>query len=282
MSNSNTAAFAAEFSLVRQADTNNGQPVVYPQKGISVRIGQVIGRIYFPKGHASRAKSWFFDKIDVIYDSWRSTNWSGWSHNGNPVRVVQFILKPGVCPSLWLDIAKSFVESNVAAVRIRTAQVINALKEALELKLNGIKKVVDKVVDKVQEVVAKTKRTYVKFKKPTPPKPTPQVEIGDPWTTPPQPATSQPATPIPAIPTPQLLLAPAQSAVSAPVLKTERVFTEKDYAFVLKYKPSSVQRICKALKLEYVSAANLAEDLLYKQVDPKEVKGVFVRKKSKK
>ena len=256
MANSNTAAFAPEFSLGRQADTNNGLPVVYPQKNINVRIGQVIGRIYFPKGHASRTASWFFDKIQVIYDSWKSNGWSGWTHAGNPVRVVKFILKPGVDLNLWFDIAKSFVDSNLRYVQDRTNLILEKLAKHLRSIGARITTATKETATKIADTVVQTVAPHTT---------TPQVEIVEPVV-----ASPQPSAPV---------VTPQSPVIPTPVLRTERLFSEKDYAFVLKYKPKSLKRVCKALGFECVDPATLAEDLLCEQVDPKEVKAVFTRKK---
>ncbi|MGB6301113.1 MAG: hypothetical protein WBF90_33735 [Rivularia sp. (in: cyanobacteria)] len=297
-----TYSQAIEFSATRQADVyKNGEAVKYPQyKTVkytayfcdiktreektqnretrvvtsyrTVTPGQIVGRLHFPKTHSQRTASWFFDKVITIYDSWKSNGYLGWTHFGNPKRVVQFILKPGVDPSIWLEIAKCYVQSNLKAVRLATSDVFETLKQRLESAVNNVKSYVKESVAKVRA-----------------PKPavveTPVVETST------STLVSVPVTIDPAdlrnfcrSLVPQLCL-PFGEEVETPVIETEKQqaqkYTEKYYAFVLKYKPSALKRVCNALGFECVDCATLAEDLLAEQIDPKEVKAVFTKRKAK-
>lgn len=289
-----TYSHGIEFSAIRQANTNNNQPVEYPQyksvpfccnietKAVSykqvktgtryVTSGQIVGRLYFPKAHSQRTASWFFDKVITIYDSWKSNNYAGWTHSGNPKRTVHFILKPGVDPSIWLEIAKCYVESNMAAVRVATTEVFKTLKQRLQSAASNVKSYVKEVVAKVRAskpVVAETSAIET----------TTPVLVSTPTTIDPADFRNFCRSLVP-----QVCL-PAGREIETPVIETgtQQVakYSGKDYAFVLEYKPRSLKRVCNALGFECVDVATLAEDLLAEQIDPKEVKAVFIKRKAK-
>lgn len=287
MANTKTALITPQFSLVRQADINNdGKAVAYPQyttvkytayfcdiktkekktqnrsyrkvvKNKFVEPNQIIGRLYFPKGHSQRSQSWFHKFVDVVYDSWKSNGALGWTEANNPVRVVQFVLKPDVSPDMWLKIAADFAQSNMESVRSITNYLLDSIRD-------GFISVVNKVVSQVKQVIAKKQQlTNSQSQKvgtvSTNSKPTPIV------------STPEDAVPTLTTPTPQ------QS-----VTQTSTTYTETDYAFVLKYKPRAVKRVCKDLKFKVVDNKTLVEDLISSQTPPEVVRGVFTKRKSSK
>lgn len=285
MANTNTALIVPEFSATRQADINNGQPVAYPQyKHIEycditskevrtkrvktgnrfVQPGQVIGRLYFPKAHSQKSKSWFFDKVITVYDSWKGNGFLGWTNNNNSKRVVQFILKPGVDPSIWLEIAKNYVCSNLNLVRATTDFILESFKSFAR-----------NTVAKVQTVVAEF--VY------------PEPEV--------QPVTHPTQFLLPPALFPKASIVKVQDFISqslnketiTPTLEKEQTNSvplllpkRSDYSFTLKYKPRTYKRLTKYFKLDVqLSKENAIDVFIQNCISPYAIKRVLTPKRKK-
>ena len=282
MANINTALITPQFSLVRQTDiNNNGEAIAYPQyttvkytayfcdiktkeektqnrsyrklvENKFVEPNQIIGRLYFPKGHSQRSQSWFRKFVDVVYDSWKSNGAIGWTHPGNPVRVVRFVLKPGVDLALWLQIARDFTVSNLDTVRTVTDYILETISNKVASVVKSVSKTVRK---KVTSVTSKVRKQHSNVR--------PQGRgsvCGS--------STAQPAS-LETVSTP-----------SNPQPTNTTKYSADSYAFVLKYKPRAIKRVCKNLKFKVVDNKTLVEDLISSQTPPEVVRGVFTKRKS--
>ena len=311
MANTNTALIVPELSLVRQADTNNGQPVQYPIYKIikytacfcdiktkeekhqnrsyrkvinykTVRPGQVIGRLHFPKAHSQKSKSWFYDKIDVIYDSWKSNGAIGWTNRNNSKRVVQFVLKPGVDPAIWLEIAKNFVASNIRYVKDTTRRLLEDLRKFLQHRVQRVKQVVSQVVStaivkvrQVQTVVAEFVNTETTTQPVIPitqylplPTPTPKPSIVTTWDF------------ISRVLNQQVITATPEKERSNPVPLV--LPKRSDYNFTLKYKPKTYKRLAKYFKLNVqLSKENAIDTFIQNCISPYAIKRALTPKRKR-
>lgn len=282
MANTNTALIVPEFSATRQADINNGQPVAYPQykyieycdiaskevrtKRIKthdryVQPGQVIGRLYFPKAHVQKSKSWFFDKVITVYDSWKANGFAGWTNYNNPKRVVQFILKPGVDPSIWLEIAKNYVCSNLNLVRATTDYILESFKSFARNTVAKVQTIISEFTDSKPEVQTVTPRTQLLL----PPAPTFKVSkttIRD-----------------------FILRHLNQEVTPQPQTKPQPASTlsRKDYKFVTKYKPRTFTRLRNYFEISsWINSKNAINVFISHGITPQEIRSALSPKKSKK
>lgn len=308
MANTNTALIVPELSLVRQADTNNGQPVQYPIYKIikytacfcdiktqeekhqnrsyrkvtgykTVRPNQVIGRLHFPKAHSQKSKSWFYDKIDVIYDSWKSNGAIGWTNRNNSKRVVQFVLKPGVDPAIWLEIAKNFVASNIRYVKDTTRRLLEDLRKFLKRRAKQVSEVVKstaiQVFKKVQIVVAQ----FVDSKPKAQPIKHPTQYLLSPASSPRLNITTTRDF-ISRFLNQQVITATPEKERSNPVPLV--LPKRSDYNFTLKYKPKTYKRLAKYFKLDVqLSKDNAIDTFIQNCISPYAIKRALTPKRKR-
>lgn len=261
-----------EFSLKQQLIDN-----LYPQFGINVPAGTLIGRLYLPKAHQYRnTPSPFAGKVQLIYDSWKSSgSFSGWTHKFNPVRVVEFILKDGIDQSLFIEIAKHFSRSNLKSVRVLTNRLLLRIRHKASLAIQRVKQVVTTAIVKVQTVVAEFVDSKPEVQTATPPTQyllspasTPKVsnttirdfilQLLEPTNVTPESQAQQ---------SPQPLLTPSR----------------KDYKFVTKYKPRTFERLRRYFEISpLISSKNAVNIFIAYNITPQQIKSALSPNKRKK
>lgn len=261
-----------EFSLKQQLVDN-----LYPQFGIAVPAGNLIGRLYLPKAHQYRnTPSPFAGKVQLIYDSWKSNgSFSGWTHAGNPVRVVEFILKDGIDQSLFLEIAKHFSRSNLKSVRVLTNRLLLRIRHKASLAIQRVKQVVTNAIVKVQSVVAEfvDPKTEVQTV-------TPRTQL----LLPPAPAFKVSDTAIRDFILRYLNkefaeVTPQPQPKPQPLLTPDR----KDYKFVTKYKPRTFTRLRNYFGIiPLINSNNSINIFIGYNITPQEIRSALSPKKSKK
>lgn len=261
-----------EFSLKQQLVDN-----LYPQFGINIPAGTLIGRLYLPKAHQYRNNpSPFAGKVQLIYDSWKSNgSFSGWTHKFNPVRVVEFILKDGIDQSLFLEIAKHFSRSNLKSVRITTNKLLRRIRHKASLAIQQVKQVVATAIVKVQSVVA----VFVD--------PKPEVQTVTPRTQlllPPAPAFKVSDTTIRDFILRHLNqeiaeVTPQPEPKPQPALTPSR----KDYKFVTKYKPRTFERLRRYFGITaLINSKNAINIFIGYNITPQEIRSALSPKKCRK
>lgn len=261
-----------EFSLKQQLVENQ-----YPQFGIAVPAGTLVGRIYLPKAHQYRnAPSPFAGKVQLIYDSWKSNgSFSGWTHKYNPVRVVEFILKDGIDQSLFLEIAKHFSRSNLKSVRVLTNRLLLRIRHKASLAIQQVKQVLATAIIKVQSVVAE----FVDSK--------PEVQTVTPQTQlllPPAPAFKVSDTTIRDFILRHLNqevveVTPQPQPKPQPLLTPDR----KDYKFVTKYKPRTFERLRRYFGISsLINSKNAINIFISYDITPQQIRSALSPKKPKK
>lgn len=264
-----------EFSLKQQLVDN-----LYPQFGINIPAGTLIGRLYLPKAHQYRkTPSPFAGKVQLIYDSWKSNgSFSGWTHKFNAVRVVEFILKDGISQSLFLEIAKHFSWSNLKAVRDRTNKLLLQIRNKASLAIQRVKQVVTTAIVKVrqvQTVVAEFVNTETTTQPVKPitqylplPTPTPKPSIVTTWDL------------ISRFLNQEVITATPEKEQSNPVplILPKR----SDYNFTLKYKPKTYKRLAKYFKLNVqLSKENAIDTFIQNCISPYAIKRALTPKRKR-
>ncbi len=260
-----------EFSLKQQLVDN-----LYPQFGIAVPAGTLIGRLYLPKAHQYRnTPSPFAGKVQLIYDSWKSNgSFSGWTHKFNPVRVVEFIVKDGIDQSLFLEIAKYFGRSNLKSVRDRTNKLLREICSIAARAAKAVEETAIQVFKKIQTVVAE----FVD--------PKPEVQTVTPQTQillPPAPAFKVSDTTIRDFVLP-LLKSTNVTPESQPQPKPQPASTlsRKDYKFVTKYKPRTFTKLRNYFGIApLINSKNAINLFIAYKITPQEIRSALAPKRKK-
>ena len=260
-----------EFSLKQQLVDS-----LYPQFGINVPAGSLIGRLYLPKAHQYRnTPSPFSGKVQLIYDSWKSNgSFSGWTHKFNPVRVVEFILKDGVDVSLFLEIAKHFTRSNLKSVRVQTNRLLLRIRHKASLAIPRARKVITTAIVHVETVVAEfvdpkpeTQTVTHPIQYLLPPASTPKARIVNARDFILRLLKQEVAN---AIPQPEPKLQPASNP------------NREDYEFVTKYKPRTFERLrCYFGISSLISTKNAVDIFIAYNITPQQIKSALSPKKHK-
>ena len=111
-----------EFRIQEQLIDNT-----YSQNNISVKAGELIGRLYYPKGFERSGQFSIKDKgIKVLYDSHKSSK--KFSNFNNTVRVVLFVAPAATMIELYES--GLFAPSNMNGAEEETKRHVQALKAA--------------------------------------------------------------------------------------------------------------------------------------------------------
>lgn len=261
-----------EFSLKQQLVDN-----LYPQFGINVPAGTLIGRLYLPKAHQYRnTPSPFAGKVQLIYDSWKSNgSFSGWTHKFNPVRVVEFILKDGISQSLFLEIAKHFSGSNLKSVRVLTNRLLLRIRHKASLAIQRVKQVATTAIVKVQTVVAEFVNSETEVQ---------TVATSTQLLLPPAPASKTRNTSIRDLVLRKLWEQVAEvKAQPQPKLQPALTPNRADYKFVTKYKPRTFERLRRYFGITpLINSKNAINIFIAYNITPQQIKSALSPKKRKK
>jgi len=111
-----------EFRIQKQLVDNK-----YPQNNVTVKAGELIGRLYYPKGFEASGQITLKDKgIKVLYDSRKSEKPFG--NFNNTVRIILFVAPAATMIELYES--GLFAPSNMAGAEQETAGHILAIKES--------------------------------------------------------------------------------------------------------------------------------------------------------